>query len=30
MNDAVHGHCDTQFERVADELAEEVANRAVG
>jgi putative transposase len=26
MNDVVHGHCDAQFENVADELAEEIAN----
>jgi hypothetical protein len=33
MNDVVHGHCDTQFEKVADELAEEIAGspqRSIG
>ena len=25
MNDAVHGHCDTRFEQVADALADEIA-----
>jgi len=25
MNDAVHGHCDTRFENVADALADEIA-----
>jgi CubicO group peptidase (beta-lactamase class C family) len=25
MNDAVHGHCDTRFEKVADALADEIA-----
>jgi hypothetical protein len=24
MNDVVHGHCDAQFEKVADALAEEI------
>ena len=26
MNDAVHGHCDSRFEKVADALAHEIAN----
>jgi hypothetical protein len=26
MNDVVHGHCDAQFEKVADALAEEMAS----
>jgi hypothetical protein len=33
MNDVVHGDCDTRFEKVADELAEEIAGspqRSIG
>lgn len=26
MNDVVHGHCDAQFEKVSDALAEEIAS----